>query len=1365
MKPTVREKLLEIAQEFKEFLGLSDLEVKDITVSGSNAAYTYTPHSDIDLHLVVDIPRADQDEVYRELFDAKKYAFNDMHNIKIGGYDVELYVENANKPPVSKGVFSIVKDDWINISRQRKATIDDDSVRSKYEDIKHRIEDAIASNDSIRISSLAKKIKAYRQAGLDKHGELGSENLSYKMLRNQGYIDKLYKARSRARDAELSLNERRKKKKKAKVKYGFGGYWYPGYAYSGGTSDSAGDAGGGGDGGGGESVKEVSLTPDGVSPSTKMFLSEKDIPDQTEIIFDFMKFAVDELDLQNVPTLKIKKDPQWSVIHKSFGRYRDDLGQIDLAVGNRHIMDVLRTLAHELQHRKQDEREHMPQDAGATGSRFENEAHAVAGVLMRRYADMHPEYFKDIPVAESSGYIPTRAQAKDPRFKMALTVDVHPGQTGQEANKMALKTDAQGKPNLLMKTVNLREGRAYDGNNPPGPETPPTMPAGTVRVDVSDVYDWYKLGQHISNMKGLGKHDFGAGPPSSIISFGDEETEHQFIKDLEATGLDVTDIDPKDPQQPAGMRKIKTDPTYNVDEEDDLVESLRREFELLEDEVLGEIKMTSSNLSKLAAQIPGALVGLEFEMIVPGTRRSNFKDVALDFMKAMNMDSVAVGEYHGSGGYEQWDGGGWVDTTQDDYSGDLEQDWDADESVYDIDSILSFFNDGDYNSRRDISNLRDELQAEFQDYWSEQLGVLWDEQGFEYFQNYIENNDSFDRDDAMITARDEIAEANPDLDTDSEEFQSLLSNRVDEMEMQFVQDSWDEGSRGYNSDYDQAQSEFNDEMMQNISEDDWLTAAGYRRMSDIVDRFDITWPYWNDSQDASSPAEKPLDMFTIETDGSLDPNDPSSELGLEFVSPPIPLKDVDQVMKQVQQWAAKYGAYTGKANKTSMHANISVPGYDLQNLDYLKAAILLGDEYVLREFDRIGNTYAEPAIEQIKQLVRQRPDKVKQLLDRMKTDLNARASKLIHSGETGKYTSINTKDNRIEFRSPGGDYLSDIADNPQKMQDTINRMVVVLDAAMDPNKYKQEYQKKLYKVLTGQTFGREAETGAKQQTKDDDKDLLNIFTRYAAGELPKQALKSFVRQAQLQRSVAKGKQTGPMWWNVEWENTRSIEVVASNAQEAVAAAAREWGINPMSAAGQSLRATPLRPYQGPAPKSAGPTVNGRPSNPDGNFVIVSSTSRTPVYRFMAADAGDADTVVLQWSRENTGDWVVRYDPDQSLGQPPVPGSTMDLQRQRAAQYQSVPIPGVTDVELDIPLATQTSSTQQSSDPGSLIDQGLAASGRFTGNWLIQDPDGNTIHRFGGVGNSQGDANNFAIRWLRQNPRYVQKGVTVSPEMS
>lgn len=102
----------------------------------------------------------------------------------------------------------------------------------------------------------------------------------------------------------------------------------------------------------------------------------------------------------------------------------------------------------------------------------------------------------------------------------------------------------------------------HPNEKPAGPETKPSMPKGTVRVDVSDVYDWYKLGQHISDLKGLGKHDFGKGPPSTIMSFGDEDEEHKYIKNLKKTGLTTTDIDPKAHDKKKGQ---KTDPTYNVE--------------------------------------------------------------------------------------------------------------------------------------------------------------------------------------------------------------------------------------------------------------------------------------------------------------------------------------------------------------------------------------------------------------------------------------------------------------------------------------------------------------------------------------------------------------------------------------------------------------------------------------------------------------------------------------------------------------------------------------------------------------------------------------------------------------------------------
>jgi pyrimidine deaminase RibD-like protein len=106
----------------------------------------------------------------------------------------------------------------------------------------------------------------------------------------------------------------------------------------------------------------------------------------------------------------------------------------------------------------------------------------------------------------------------------------------------------------------------HPNDTPPGPEFKPTMPAGTVKVDVSDVYDWYKLGMHISNLKGVDTSDFGKGPPSTIFSFGSEDEEHKYINDLKKIGLTTTDIDPKDPKQPKGMLRQKVDPTYNVGE-------------------------------------------------------------------------------------------------------------------------------------------------------------------------------------------------------------------------------------------------------------------------------------------------------------------------------------------------------------------------------------------------------------------------------------------------------------------------------------------------------------------------------------------------------------------------------------------------------------------------------------------------------------------------------------------------------------------------------------------------------------------------------------------------------------------------------
>jgi hypothetical protein len=327
LRPEVREKLLAIADDFREFLGIADLNIKDITVSGSNAAYTYTPHSDIDLHLVVDLDNVCDNEVYRELFDAKKYQYNNEHNYKIRGYDVELYVQDSKQPHHSSGIYSIVNDDWVKVPSRRQPTIDDISVKGKYVDLGKRIEAAIASGDVDLIQTLWRKVKSMRQAGLDTTGEFGPENLAFKLLRRAGVIEQLKTAVTQAKDRELSLNERRKKKKR--TRYGYGGYWMPGFSFG----DSE-----GGDGGGGESIAETQ--------------QPRDIK---EILQPFIDSCVEYLGIKQAPTIIIKKDPEWTHRHGTFGRFDTETGSITLAVSGRHVLDILRTLAHELTHARQDE--------------------------------------------------------------------------------------------------------------------------------------------------------------------------------------------------------------------------------------------------------------------------------------------------------------------------------------------------------------------------------------------------------------------------------------------------------------------------------------------------------------------------------------------------------------------------------------------------------------------------------------------------------------------------------------------------------------------------------------------------------------------------------------------------------------------------------------------------------------------------------------------------------------------------------------------------------------------------------------------------------------------------------------------------
>ena len=1179
MKPEVRERLMTIAKDFKEFLGLSDIEVKDITVSGSNAGYTYTPHSDIDLHLVVDIPQADSSAVYRELFDAKKYQYNDQHNITIGGYDVELYVEDARKQPVSQGIYSVLNNDWVKIPRKIRATVNDEAVRSKFEDIGHRIESAVASGNSDTIEELAKKIKNMRQAGLDAHGELGAENLAYKMLRNQGMIKKLYDARQAAQDAEMSLNERRKKKaKKKKTKYGFGGYWYPGFGFAG-SGEAPADSGGG-DGGGGESMYESALTTE-------------------QTVTDFVDFCVDKLKIENTPQIRFKRDPAWSKRNRTFGSYNHDTNELIVSLANRHVMDILRTVAHELTHQRQGEVADMPEDAGETGSRWENEANAKAGVLMREYGQQHPDLFAESSVEEgwkekaaglaaaaciagtpgcatttagavkdaqtvgrtaqtvknmnragvqaeldqelknfiraqgqgpgsanaknqsrlyqlqkqmqnkdavkeASGYIPTRKQAKLPQFSNALSVDVQPGQIGKEANKMSLHTDSQGHPELLIKGLKnaLREFKEIGkldrlGNQrPTGPETKPTMPAGTLRVDVSDVYDWYKLGQHISDLEGLGKHDFGQGPPSSIISFGDEDTEHKFIDNLKATGLDVTDIDPKDPKKRPG-KKIKTDPTYNVNESEDL----------------NEVKMSPSALRKFAnsPEAEGIMAGFEAELI-------------------------------------------FRDTQADEDDGETEYDMDYDERATSIDEVIEFFMHDDFGngmSDRQADRLREKLDEAYFEWRDDQIISAFEQESEDLVREaWLEERpmperilsaltDGIGLDDAEADRILTAGEKAPRFTKNSEQEAYKQENpdyatylEAADIADEILDEEVEASISNQDGVYDQALDAFRD----SYDEDDsgFFTDVGLRWMSDIMNEYGLDWPYltggggnggsreWSDiAQEIQQVTGMPVEVgygyhskkrvpgeYVLEPDSSLSPDD-SYDFGLELVSPPMPLNKAIEQLEAIIDWANSDGnAYTNRS--TGLHMGISIP-FKGGDVDYLKLILFMGDQYVLEKFGRAANTYTASAFDKLRQNVagsKNRGDtKIASAMELMRNNLIELAQRYVQQGVgNSKYTSAHIKPGYIEFRSPGGDYLSAGDQGEQDiLADTMRRFAYAMYLAGRPDLERPEYYKKLYKLIA-----------------PDGGEDLNLFAKFSSGELTAEELKKQWAERVINKEVPGG---------------------------------------------------------------------------------------------------------------------------------------------------------------------------------------------------------------------------------------------------
>ena len=561
----------------------------------------------------------------------------------------------------------------------------------------------------------------------------------------------------------------------------------------------------------------------------------------------------------------------------------------------------------------------------------------------------------DVPesaLQEASGYIPTQAQANDPRFKTALTKDVRPGEDQRNIKKLGLDLNQD----LVRKTSPNRKNK-----------------------------------NSVHTLQNLG-----------------------------------------------------------------LAESLALDYQLVKEADLFEVSMS-----------PGAL------------RDWANSDEAKDITAGFEMELI----------FADTEGGGDVG----DYE-EQEEDLSRDEPIRgrSFDDVFDFFDDDEFGlaiSNFDPEGQRETMDEDFFEKADEWVNSEFEEVAAEKVRE-IMDDDVWEptKEDRYDEVANELFEKSYEaLDEDEQE-------QVRDTAFDYYLNEVDEAvSEQYNNEYwERAMEDFREDHWGDYTWRQYYNDAGLETMHDIAERFFISWPFlqlhgqgnrsWEEIE--QSLVNEPLadtdfsvtvgagyhgtarrdNLFILEPDSSLEA-DESEDAGVEIVSPPMPLGLATTTLENMLIWAkdSSTDAYTNSS--TGLHMGISIPG--TENVDYVKLVLFSGDKYILEKYGRLQNSYTPSAFDMLQRRgnsLSQSPELLKKSLDKMHDNLEAAAEEFIR-GSTGnaKYTSMGIKSGYIEFRSPGGNYLDmDIPD----VINTMLRFARAMKIASDPNAYRQEYQKKLYKIAT-----------------------------------------------------------------------------------------------------------------------------------------------------------------------------------------------------------------------------------------------------------------------------------------------------------
>ena len=199
LKKPIETKLLDTTMKWLSLAQIPMKDVQDIVMTGGNANYNYTDQSDIDIHVLVDRAMLGH-ELHVSDINGYLQHMKSLYKNKdfVSRYPIELYAMDAREPfPRGEGVYSILHHHWIQ-APSWSASIAEITSRPTFQvklnSFRDQIDHLIAINaPTSQFEALRDKLRIMRNVALSHQGggEFSIENLIFKELRNEGYLDKM----------------------------------------------------------------------------------------------------------------------------------------------------------------------------------------------------------------------------------------------------------------------------------------------------------------------------------------------------------------------------------------------------------------------------------------------------------------------------------------------------------------------------------------------------------------------------------------------------------------------------------------------------------------------------------------------------------------------------------------------------------------------------------------------------------------------------------------------------------------------------------------------------------------------------------------------------------------------------------------------------------------------------------------------------------------------------------------------------------------------------------------------------------------------------------------------------------------------